>query len=660
MHFFRVFYLSLMVFLLLQVKQTLSHAQCGGRYPKPNPRTNYEDSGYPKSGNNWNPIPPEFYEGEDIFDIHGLFNEEDLNIINDEDDHYRNDPETRRNTNDYEHGYRVKIEVENGQITEQDNEVSVRKLETQLDEDSRDDYGSELQEPTSLYDFREDAEERIRPHYALDHRKAAKLALVEEMVYIKLKANSLFNSRDKISSFDDRCYKSLKQYLKEFEHDTKALNGTTGYIRATTVTANPLLTFRMIKRIVLGVTSSLMEICAQDGRNSEIIEAIKSSFSASNLTFPTRLDLNDALLGITRIQFAYGLNASDLCIGKIGDLHTNVTLNIDDSLELANYLMELKAYVLAYQWLTAAARSLNDVPKGDKKLATERVDSAWERLLTLIKLKQRNIVDQALRGKRQELIDEFSSYAGYATCRGEFDISDKEQAALFCFLNTKAHPYWTINPLKVELKKSNPPVWQFHDFLSDDTMAHIKKAAIPKFSRAGVIHDSKLRTEYTDERTSMSTWLSDYDSNNVRDPILFKLNKRMELLTGFAIIKPQSSHALQVVEYGSLGGHYEFHWDATEKPTEWSGTGDRIATLFMFLSDVLAGGYTAFPYLGIAVRPEKGSVILWFPLHLNGKPDFRTMHGGCPVIFGTKLAANKLILHNENFLKYKCSLNPNA
>ncbi|ODM87582.1 Prolyl 4-hydroxylase subunit alpha-1, partial [Orchesella cincta] len=214
--------------------------------------------------------------------------------------------------------------------------------------------------------------------------------------------------------------------------------------------------------------------------------------------------------------------------------------------------MELKAYVLAYQWLTAATRSLNDVPKGDKRLATERLESEWEALLTLTKLKQRNIVDRALRGKRQELIDEFSSYAEYATCRGEFEISEKEQAALFCFLNTKANPYWAINPLKVELKKSNPRVWQFHDFLSDDTMAYIKKAAIPKFSRAGVVHDTQLRTEYTNDRTSMSTWLYDQDYNNVQDSVLFKLNKRMELLTGYEIIKPQSSQALQVVEYGSL------------------------------------------------------------------------------------------------------------
>ncbi|ODM96542.1 Prolyl 4-hydroxylase subunit alpha-2 [Orchesella cincta] len=653
MHLSEVFYLSLMSFLFLQVKQTLSHAQCGGGHPSPSP--NYEDSDTYLHNSDWDHIRRDFDEDEDIFDSHGLYDEEESNIINDEDGHYHYDPETHRQTYDYEQEHGVKIEVDyKGSVTENGKEDLAKHLEIQSDEG-----GSEPDAEALEFDFREDAEERLRPNYALDHRKAAKLALVEQKVYIKLTVISLFDTRDQIPS-DDNCYISLKKYLKEFEHDTKALNGTTGYIRATNVTANPLLTYRMIRRVVSVLTSSLMEICAVDEKNSEIIEAIESSFSASNLTFPTSIDLNDALLGITRIQFVYGLNASDLRVGKIGNLRTNVTLSIDDSLELANYLMELKAYALAYQWLTAATLSINGVPKGDRKSATERVESAWETLLTLTKLKRKDIVHQALRGERQEQINEFHPYAKYATCRGEFNISEEDQADLVCFLDTYADPYWTINPLKVELLNFDPPLWQFHDFISDDTMAYIKKAAVPMFARGGIIHESKLRTEYTNYRTSMLAWLYDHNYYYNPDPVLFKLNKRMELLTGLEIIKPKSSHALQVVDYGSLGGHYEFHHDAIEEATDWSGTGDRIATLLMFLSDVPAGGYTAFPDLGIAVRPEKGSAILWFPLRLNGKADHRALHGGCPVMFGTKLVANKWILHNENFLKYQCSLNPDV
>ena len=54
------------------------------------------------------------------------------------------------------------------------------------------------------------------------------------------------------------------------------------------------------------------------------------------------------------------------------------------------------------------------------------------------------------------------------------------------------------------------------------------------------------------------------------------------------------------------------------------------------LNEVPAGGRTVFPRIGASVRPTAGSAVFWFNLHASGGPDRLTLHGACPVLYGTK------------------------
>ncbi|CAG7833542.1 unnamed protein product [Allacma fusca] len=76
------------------------------------------------------------------------------------------------------------------------------------------------------------------------------------------------------------------------------------------------------------------------------------------------------------------------------------------------------------------------------------------------------------------------------------------------------------------------------------------------------------------------------------------------------------------------------------------------------MNDVDQGGGTAFTSLGISVKPVKGSAVLWFNFYADGREDFMTYHGGCPVMFGAKWAANKWIRYGSQFLNLKCGLKP--
>ncbi|KAG8185446.1 hypothetical protein JTE90_022377 [Oedothorax gibbosus] len=129
-------------------------------------------------------------------------------------------------------------------------------------------------------------------------------------------------------------------------------------------------------------------------------------------------------------------------------------------------------------------------------------------------------------------------------------------------------------------------------------------------------------------------------------------------ITGLEI---NTAEELQINKYG-LGGHYSTHYDF-RRPEEVDcfaslGTGNRIATWLIYLSDVEAGGSTIFPDIGVQITPTKGSAGFWFNLFKNGYGDYRTKHAACPVLVGKKWVANKWFHESGQEFRRPCSLNP--
>ena len=73
------------------------------------------------------------------------------------------------------------------------------------------------------------------------------------------------------------------------------------------------------------------------------------------------------------------------------------------------------------------------------------------------------------------------------------------------------------------------------------------------------------------------------------------------------------------MNYG-MGGLISPHVDLTDWSSEVNSFGGvRFITFMVYLSNVLSGGHTVFPQLGLSVKPVEGSALFWFNI---GKSDF--------------------------------------
>ncbi|XP_059097153.1 prolyl 4-hydroxylase subunit alpha-2-like isoform X1 [Tigriopus californicus] len=257
-------------------------------------------------------------------------------------------------------------------------------------------------------------------------------------------------------------------------------------------------------------------------------------------------------------------------------------------------------------------------------------------------------------------------------------------------------PYFRLGPFKVEVLNETPFVSMFHNFMHDAEMDHYKDYAKPNLARSVTgLADTQARVQ---TRTSKQAWLAERwftfniteasastipQNNDLSPPPLpfepmkyavdldvpgANVARRIKYATGLETERPFSGESFQIANYG-LGGQYQIHLDGLgffdgqinphREKTQFkhnNAVGDRLATFMAYLTDVEAGGHTVFPLLGVSAKPEKGSAIFWINLHTTGKRDELTIHGGCPVLVGSKWITNKWIYSNDQFQKLTCPL----
>ncbi|XP_077489526.1 prolyl 4-hydroxylase subunit alpha-2-like [Amblyomma americanum] len=232
---------------------------------------------------------------------------------------------------------------------------------------------------------------------------------------------------------------------------------------------------------------------------------------------------------------------------------------------------------------------------------------------------------------------------------------------LFCTMSTNyGDPRLILRPHKIEVLSLKPRIVVFPGFLTSAELDYIRAAAQKGFKRAGIYAHNNVAGVPSWKRIGKVSWLWDH-----KHPLLQRLSRRIATATKLSL---ESAEAYQVANYG-LGGHYTPHQDAHQfdKVADDVDTadGNRLATMLMYLTDVAAGGATAFVTLGIAIKPQAGDALFWYNFepyegseapehfsfwHQKRKADDLTDHVGCPVLSGCKWIVTKWIHERTNLV----------
>lgn len=205
----------------------------------------------------------------------------------------------------------------------------------------------------------------------------------------------------------------------------------------------------------------------------------------------------------------------------------------------------------------------------------------------------------------------------------------------------------------IELVSWQPRAFVYHNFLTHEECDHIIRLAAPQMRRSTVVGENG--TIMMDEiRTSHGCFV-----HRLLDDVIEEIEMRVANWTQIPAIHQED---MQVLRYAN-GQKYGAHYDVLEDNTP------RIATVLMYLTDVEQGGETAFPVNSqwidrelaerhgpwsncakghVAVKPKKGTAMLFFSLKPDGTADEASMHTGCPVEKGVKWTATKWI-HTKPF-----------
>ena len=471
---------------------------------------------------------------------------------------------------------------------------------------------------------------------------------------------------------------------------------------------NPIHVYSLMDRLVMQLPVLRKELAVQD-RTAAIAEGIGEL--VEKMEMPEENDLEGVTQAIARIQFAYQLDPVEMVRGKIKGVQTEGRLSVEQMMNIAKRRISGaqpmrpaigQEYALAIEWAEGALTLVenNEDDKDMEKSITRFLQRArlehnnnWrsplgqrgnfpneEFFVRRIENDSELTTGKDLRSEGKIFLGEetkdgplkqgYNIHDFYSLCRGEKVRHSHAPSNPMCRLTTKDNPYFFLAPLKLEILSEQPLLHLYHEVLTDGEI-DVMTTRILSQLKAASVQDVGVSNgggaKVSNERTQSSGWIWEQE-----DDLLYKLSKKTGKVVQLETTRPDEemapgihwrfveAEAWQMGLYGP-GGHYLPHFDAFDAnllpPDVWSTdklwVGNRIATVMFYLSD-LVGGSTAFPKMGVAATPRKGSAVFWYNLDKDGRRDDLSLHGACPTALGIKWVSNKWIREGAQIWKMPC------
>ncbi|XP_017058869.1 prolyl 4-hydroxylase subunit alpha-2-like [Drosophila ficusphila] len=433
---------------------------------------------------------------------------------------------------------------------------------------------------------------------------------------------------------------------------------------------NPFLTFKVHRMLYLDCKKWLNVLKEKQGlKEIAHLQGLRHNM-------PTKIDYEEAIFGMNRLQSTYKLDPAEMSVGFLrGKQYRCKKLSYLDCLTIG-YGDDLeKKFQSAERWFKLALQKYYSEPKSRALKIFGWSDDIILRLLMKatqssgrykdalqyakkglsLGYSQTHWQDQVSRLKnlssKPEVLkpEEPNQFLFKPACLMEYPAKSN----LHCRL-LRSTPFLQLAPIKAEELSLDPSINIYHNLIDDREIALLKNLSNPHLSRSKFYtYEGKVVVDFSNLRTCKTMRLKD----NVDHKLMKNLNQRIMDATGLSMAE---SEELQISNYG-IGGHLYEHEDASRSSggSFWK-SGHRIITALYYLSDVEQGGETVFPFVGIRVRTQKGSLLVWNNLVLNGTSDWRSVHISCPILMGDKWIATKWFREHAQMFIRPCPLKINA
>lgn len=481
----------------------------------------------------------------------------------------------------------------------------------------------------------------------------------------------------------------ITRFAESLKIKRQNIKDGSGYIE------HPINDFHLLYRFIVEWQSVFDNIWCKDCEETEAAKDFNFTVQLVSKRlglWPSSYDLDGASSALLRLWKVYKLNLDEFINGVVQIYTADQPMSDEEVLTVAKYADAVKDDYSEMRWLEALYKRLQTQDRFSYNQSTAiRVARSLAASLYKLGFPKKGILIlepfQSLdnRGINRDVAFYKSSVASNenetipeptpkdamyeALCRQD-QKSLQELAKLRCFLRETVIPYYKA---KEEVVNYEPRIAIFHDVISPTNIDHLKSIASKGFTRSTVFLENTgpngqvTYGKLDNVRVSQTSWIGTDEY-----PELSRLENRIKLTTGLsAEYKPVRSHSekFQVLNYG-VGGMYTVHYDYTGymlgipsnllDSEDIRTSGERVATWMFYLNDVKAGGATVFPEVKTRIPVAKGGAAFWYNVRPSGATDPRTLHGGCPVLVGSKWVSNKWIREEGQTDRRLCGLTEDA